>query len=104
MILDLLLDLFLKNRARTQKLRVHQMTDNPVARTMLGYLFVRGGVHALAYARAIESLTGAKMSEMLPIPTIGNAVFPEARKFMGQCLHLKLYRFSPEDYKEADSL
>jgi hypothetical protein len=26
------------------------MTDRPIARQMLGYLFVRGGVHALAYA------------------------------------------------------
>ena len=63
-----------------------------------------GGVHALAYARALESLTGVKMSDMLPIPNIGNAVFPEARKFMEKGLHLKLYRFSPEDYKEAGTL
>ena len=80
------------------------MTDNPAARTMLGYLFVRGGVHALAYARALESLTGVKMSDMLPIPNIGNAIFPEVRKFMEKGLHLKLYRFSPEDYKEAGTL
>jgi Mn-containing catalase len=62
---------------------------------MLGYLFVRGGVHALAYARALETLTGVEMSKMLPIPNIGNAVFPEARRFMEGGLHLKLYRFSP---------
>jgi Mn-containing catalase len=104
LILDLLHNFFLENGARTQKLRVYQMTDNPAARTMLGYLFVRGGVHALAYARALESLTGVKMSDMLPIPNIGNAVFPEARKFMEKGLHLKLYRFSPEDYKEAGTL
>ena len=104
LILDLLHNFFLENGARTQKLRVYEMTDNPAARTMLGYLFVRGGVHALAYARALESLTGVKMSDMLPIPNIGNAVFPEACKFMEQGLHLKLYRFSPEDYKEAGTL
>jgi Mn-containing catalase len=101
LILDLLHNFFLENGARTQKLRVYQMTDNPAARTMLGYLFVRGGVHAMAYARALESLTGVQMSKMLPIPKIGNTGFPEARKFMEQNLHLKLYRFSPEDYKEA---
>jgi len=104
LILDLLHNFFLENGARTQKLRVYEMTDNPAARTMLGYLFVRGGVHALAYAKALESLTGVEMSKMLPIPNIGNAVFPEARRFMEQGSHLKLYRFSPEDYREAGSI
>ena len=33
------------------------MTDNPVARTMIGYLLVRGGTH-IAYAKAIEIATG----------------------------------------------
>ncbi len=101
LILDLLHNFFLENGARTQKLRVYQMTDNPAARVMLGYLFVRGGVHALAYAKALETLTGVDMKKMLPIPNVGNAVFPEARRFMEQGLHLKLYRFSPQDYREA---
>lgn len=101
LILDLLHNFFLENGARTQKLRVYEMTTNPAARMMLGYLFVRGGVHALAYARALETLTGVEMSKMLPIPNIGNAVFPEARRFMEGGLHLKLYRFSPEDYRES---
>lgn len=104
LILDLLHNFFLENGARTQKLRVYEMTDNPAARTMLGYLFVRGGVHAFAYARALESLTGVKMSDMLPIPNIGNAHFPEARKFMEQGVHLKLYRFSPDDFQEAATI
>ncbi len=104
LILDLLHNFFLENGARTQKLRVYQMTENPAARMMLGYLFVRGGVHALAYAKALESLTGVQMSKMLPIPNIGNATFPEARKFMEQGSHLKLYRFSPDDYKEAGTI
>ena len=59
---------------------------------------------ALAYAKALESLTGVEMSKMLPIPNIGKAVFPEARRFMDQGSHLKLYRFSPEDYCEAGSI
>jgi Mn-containing catalase len=104
LILDLLHNFFLENGARTQKLRVYQMTDNPAARTMLGYLFVRGGVHAMAYAKALETLTGVQMAKMLPIPKIGNAVFPEARRFMEQGLHMKLYRFSPEDYREASGI
>jgi len=85
-------------------LRVYETTDNPAARTMLGYLFVRGGGHAFAYAKALESLTGVEMSKTLPVPNIGNAVFPEARRFMEQGSHLKLYRFSPEDYREAASI
>ena len=98
---DCRLSFLLENGARTQKLRVYEMTDNPSARMILGYLFVRGGVHALAYAKALETLTGVEMSKMLPIPNIANKTFPEARKFMEQGSHLKLYRFSPEDYKEA---
>jgi Mn-containing catalase len=99
LILDLLHNFFLENGARTQKLRVYEMTENPAARMMLGYLFVRGGVHALAYAKALESLTGVDMAKMLPIPNIANKTFPEARKFMEQGSHLKLYRFSPDDYR-----
>jgi Mn-containing catalase len=104
LILDLLHNFFLENGARTQKLRVYQMTDNPAARTMLGYLFVRGGVHAMAYAKALESLTGVEMSKMLPIPNIGNATFPEARKFMEEGSHTKLYRFSPNDFTDAATI
>ena len=104
LILDLLHNFFLENGARTQKLRVYEMTDNPAARTMLGYLFVRGGVHAFAYAKALETLTGVDMAKMLPIPNIANKTFPEARKFMEQGSHLKLYRFSPDDYKDAGTI
>ena len=104
LILDLLHNFFLEVGARTQKLRVYEMTENKAARTMLGYLFVRGGVHAFAYAKALETLTGVEMSKMLPIPNIGNKVFPEALKFMEQGSHLKLYSFSPNDYKDAGTI
>ncbi len=104
LILDLLHNFFLENGARTQKLRVYQMTDNPAARMMLGYLFVRGGVHAMAYAKALQELTGVEMSKMLPIPNVGNQIFPEAKRFMEGDLHLKLYRFSPDDYRECSGL
>ena len=104
LILDLLHNFFLENGARTNKLRVYEMTKDPCARQMLGYLFVRGGVHALAYAKALETLTGVKMSEMLPIPGIENKTFPEAAKFEAEGLHRRLYRFSPSDYKEAGAV
>jgi Mn-containing catalase len=101
LILDLLHNFFLENGARTQKLRVYEMTDNPSARQMLGYLFVRGGVHAHAYALALEQLTGVEMKKMLPIPKIENVALPESRPFEAKGLHRKLYRFSPEDFREV---
>ena len=104
LILDLVHNFFLENGARTNKLRVYEMTKDPCARQMLGYLFVRGGVHALAYAKALETLTGVKMSEMLPIPKIENKTFPEAAKFEAEGLHRRLYRFSPNDYKECSAV
>ena len=63
LILDLLHNFFLENTARTNKLRVYQMTKDPAAREMLGYLFVRGGVHRDAYAKAIQKLTGAESGQ-----------------------------------------
>ncbi|HYO25286.1 MAG TPA: manganese catalase family protein [Lacipirellulaceae bacterium] len=104
LILDLLHNFFLENTARTNKLRVYQMTKDPAAREMLGYLFVRGGVHRDAYAKAIEKLTGANLGKMLPIPKIGNAIFPEAKKYMDLGAHTKLYRFSPDDYKDIGQI
>jgi Mn-containing catalase len=94
LILDLLHNFFLENGARTQKLRVYEMTDNPSARQMLGYLFVRGGVHAHAYALALKQLTGVEMKKMLPIPKIENVALPESKPFEQRGFHRKLYRFT----------
>ena len=104
LILDLLHNFFLENSARTNKLRVYQMTKDPAAREMLGYLFVRGGVHAAAYGKALEKLTGTSMNKMLPIPKIGNEVFPEAKKYLDMGSHTKLYRFSPDDYRDIGAI
>lgn len=104
LILDLLHNFFLENSARTNKLRVYQMTKDPAAREMLGYLFVRGGVHATAYGKALEKLTGVKMNEFLPIPKIGNQIFPEAKKYMDMSSHTKLYRLSLDDYKDIGQI
>ena len=104
LILDLLHNFFLENSARTNKLRVYQMTKDPAAREMLGYLFVRGGVHRDAYAKAIQKLTGADLTKMLPIPKIGNEIFPEAKKYMAMGSHTKLYRYSPDDYRDIDQI
>jgi Mn-containing catalase len=104
LILDLLHNFFLENGARTVKLRTYQMTNNPAARRMLGYLFVRGGVHAHAYALALEKLTGVDMKKMLPIPNLQPEQIPESRPFLAEGMHRRLYRFSPEDYAEVGSI
>ncbi len=71
---------------------------------MLGYLFVRGGVHALAYAKALEELTGATVSKLLNIPNIPNSAFPETKKWEDQGLHRTLYRFSKEDFPDLGAV
>ena len=101
LVLDLLHNFFLECGARTVKLRVYEMTKNPAARMMLGYLFTRGGVHAHAYALALEKLTGAEVKKMLPIPKILDSEIPECDKFIKQGSHRTLYRFSPDDYREV---
>jgi Mn-containing catalase len=100
LVLDLLHNFFLENGARMAKIRVYETTDHPIARQMLGYLFVRGGVHALAYAKALEELTGVDVKRMLPIPAIPDADFKEARQFTDRGLHGKLYRFSETDFAD----
>jgi Mn-containing catalase len=104
LVLDLLHNFFLENGARMAKIRVYEMTDHPIARQMLGYLFVRGGVHALAYAKALEELTGVDVKKMLPIPAIPDSAFAEAQPYTNQGLHGKLYRFSPEDFKDLGAI
>ena len=99
--LDLLHNFFLECGARGNKMRVYEMVDDATARTMVGYLLVRGGVHVVAYAKALELITGVDVKKLLPIPELSNDKFPEAKKFMNQNLHLKLYSFSQDDYKQA---
>ena len=104
LVLDLLHNFFLENGARMAKIRVYETTDHPIARQMLGYLFVRGGVHALAYAKALEQLTGADVKKMLPVPNLPDADFKEARPFVDRGLHARLYRFSPDDFKDITAV
>ena len=76
------------------------MCDHPAARALTGYLLVRGGVHQVAYARAVELLTGADLSKMVPSPRIPTDKIPESKKHMDKGSHTKLYRFSPSDHLE----
>jgi Mn-containing catalase len=97
---DLTWNFFLETGARNNKLKVYEAVDHPAARALTGYLLVRGGVHQIAYARALENLTGAKMEKLFPTPRIPTDKIPECKPHIKRGEHLKLYRWSPDDFKE----
>jgi Mn-containing catalase len=97
---DLTHNFFLETGARNNKLKVYEMCEHPAARALTGYLLVRGGVHQVAYARAVERLTGADLSKLFPAPRIPTDKIPECRPHLERGEHRKLYRFSPGDYLE----
>jgi Mn-containing catalase len=100
LIEDLTHNFFLETGARNNKLKVYEMVDHPAARALTGYLLVRGGVHQVAYARALENLTGADLTKLFPSPRIPTEKIPECQPHIERGEHLKLYRFSPSDYQE----
>jgi Mn-containing catalase len=100
LIEDLTHNYFLETGARSGKLRVYEMVEHPAARALTGYLLVRGGVHQVAYARALERLTGADLTKLFPSPNIPTEKIPECQPHIAKGLHTKLYRFSPSDYLE----
>ena len=104
LIEDLTHNYFLETGARSGKLRVYEMVEHPAARALTGYLLVRGGVHQVAYARALERLTGADMTKLFPSPNIPTAKIPECQPHIARGLHTKLYRFSPSDYLELSAV
>jgi manganese catalase len=97
---DLTHNFFLETGARNNKLKVYEMVDHPAARALTGYLLVRGGVHQVAYARALENLTGADLTKLFPSPRIPTDKIPECQPHIKRGEHLKLYRFSPNDFQE----
>jgi Mn-containing catalase len=100
LIEDLTHNFFLETGARQNKLKVYEMVDHPAARALTGYLLVRGGVHQIAYARAVENLTGADLKKLFPSPRIPTSKIPECQPHIERGDHLRLYRFSPKDYQE----
>src|SRR6195952_5460741 len=102
--LDLLHNFFLECGARANKIRVYEMVDDPTARALVGYLLVRGGVHIVAYAKALEKLSGVDVGKLLPIPDISNKKFPEAKLHEARGLHQILYQFNPADYGQVDQV
>ncbi|MBA2176480.1 manganese catalase family protein [Halobacillus locisalis] len=104
LVLDLLHNFFLELGARTHKMRVYEMTDHPTAREMIGYLLVRGGTHALAYAKALEIATGVDVKKMLPVPDLDNSKFDYARPYLDQGLDNILYTWSDTDYQDINKI
>ena len=104
LIEDLTHNFFLETGARNNKLKVYEMVEHPAARALTGYLLCRGGVHQVAYARAVEKLTGADLTKMFPAPRIPTEKIPECQPHIQRGEHLKLYRFSPKDYQEIAAL
>jgi Mn-containing catalase len=98
---DLTHNFFLETGARNNKLKVYEMVEHPAARALTGYLLVRGGVHQVAYARALENLTGADLTKLFPSPRIPTDKIPECQPHIERGEHLKLYRFSPSDFQEV---
>jgi Mn-containing catalase len=101
---DLTHNFFLETGARNNKLKVYEAVDHPAARALTGYLLVRGGVHQVAYARALENLTGADMSKLFPSPRIPTDKIPECKPHIKRGEHLKLYRWSPNDFHELSAV
>jgi Mn-containing catalase len=97
---DLTHNFFLETGARNNKLKVYEMSSHPAAKALLGYLLVRGGVHQVAYARALENLTGADLMRLFPSPRIPTDKIPECRPHIERGDHRRIYRFSPDDYLE----
>ncbi|MCJ2103528.1 manganese catalase family protein [Methylobacterium sp. E-046] len=100
-IIDLLHNFHLECGARLHKLRVYETLKDPTGREVCGYLLVRGSVHAHAYALALKKLTGVEIEKMLPTPNIVLDKLPECQKYLQEGSHRRLYRFSPDDYREA---
>ncbi len=103
-IIDLLHNFHLECGARIHKLRVYETVSDPTSRAVCGYLLVRGSVHAHAYALAIKKITGVEIEKMLPTPNINLSNIPECQQYLDEGSHRRLYRFSPDDYKEMSGI
>ncbi|CAM5196173.1 Mn-containing catalase OS=Ureibacillus acetophenoni OX=614649 GN=SAMN05877842_102316 PE=3 SV=1 [Ureibacillus acetophenoni] len=81
LVLDLQNNFFLECGARTQYMRVYEMTNHPVARELIAFLLVRGTAHIVAFVKAIEMATGVSIYKMLPIPNLDHRVIEETKKY-----------------------
>jgi Mn-containing catalase len=98
--LDLVHNFFLELGARATKMRVYETTSDPTARELAAFLLVRGSTHVIAFAKALEKLSGGvEVSKLFPIPELSTHQFPECRKYIEMGLYNTMYYFSPQDYR-----
>ena len=100
--LDLVHNFFLELNARATKLKVYETTSDPTVRELTAFLLVRGSTHVIAYAKALETLSGGvEVSRLFPIPELSNHKFPEARKYIEKGLYNTMYNFTHEDISKV---
>jgi Mn-containing catalase len=103
--LDLVHNFFLELNARATKLKVYETTSDPTVRELTAFLLVRGSTHVIAYAKALEALSGGvEVSKLFPIPELSTNAFPEARKYVEQGLYNTMYSFSQEDISKVGEI
>jgi Mn-containing catalase len=92
--LDLVHNFFLELNARATRLKVYETTSDPTVRELTAFLLVRGSTHVIAYAKALETLSGGvEVAKLFPIPELSTNAFPEARKYVEQGLYNTMYSF-----------
>lgn len=102
--LDLVHNFFLELGARATKMRVYETTSDPTTRELAAFLLVRGSTHVIAFAKALEKLSGVEVWKLFPIPELSNHQFPECRKYIEQGLYHTMYYFSPGDYRRLGEI
>jgi Mn-containing catalase len=103
--LDLVHNFFLELNARATKLKVYEMTSDPTVRELTAFLLVRGSTHVIAYAKALETLSGGvEVTKLFPIPELSTNSFPEAAKYVEQGLYNTMYSFSREDISKVGEI
>jgi Mn-containing catalase len=80
-------------------MRIYEMTSDPTVRELMAFLLIRGSTHVIAYAKALEKLSGVDVMKLFPIPELSNHKFPECRKYIEQGIYNTMYYFSPNDYR-----
>ena len=103
--LDLVHNFFLELNARATKLKVYETTSDPTVRELTAFLLVRGSTHVIAYAKALEQLSGGvEVTKLFPVPELSTSAFPECRKFIEQGLYNTMYSFSKEDISKVGEI
>jgi len=96
---------FLELNARATKLKVYETTSDPTVRELTSFLLVRGSTHVIAYAKALEKLSGGvEVTKLFPVPELSTHKFPEARKYIEQGLYNTMYSFSKEDISKIGQI